>query len=163
MPTTSGSLASQYLRRRRTAWLVLAIAVLGYLVALITLPNFGNCATRHEYESFFTTAAPVAAGIFVALAVASREVNSDVALGIITVLLVGTATLAAVLALLPHTSTLFYSVMFIVLVGGGLAGLMSTVLIAAAALSTARADRQEQTLGELQEALNEIRKGGSQG
>jgi peptidoglycan/LPS O-acetylase OafA/YrhL len=149
-PGSTGSLLGSFLKRRGAGYLVIGIGLGGYGLALTFLPDLGDAETRHRYEPFFTTAGAVAAGIFVTLAVASREVTSNVVLGVTTVFLVGTAALAAVLALLPDAGSTIYSVAFVALVGGGLAGLVSTALIAAVGLFEARAERQARTLEDLQ-------------
>jgi peptidoglycan/LPS O-acetylase OafA/YrhL len=162
---STGSLLGSFLKRRGSGYLVIGVGLAGYLLALVFLPDLGDPATRHRYEPFFTTAGVVAAGIFVALAVASREVTSNVVLGIATIFLVGTAVLASVLALLPDVCSLVYSVAFLAVVGGGLGSLFSTALIAAVGLFEARAERQARTLEALralsEKIANEQRGGGS--
>jgi len=144
-----GALLGSFLKRRAAGYLVIGVGVAGYVLGIILLPDLGKATTRTGYDAFFMTAGAVAAGIFVALAVASREVTSNVLLGIVTVILVGTAALASVLALLPDADSAVYSVAFVALVGGGLAGLFSTALIAAVGLFAAREQRETRTLEDL--------------
>lgn len=147
---STAALLSAFLKRRGAGLLIIGIGVIGYVVAICFLPDFSSSTTRNDYVPFFTAAGTVAAGIFVALAVASREVTSDVVLGIATVFLIGTAALASVLALVPGIHTLVYELTFIAVIGGGVAGMISTGLIAAAGLLQARAERESRTLDALQ-------------
>jgi len=151
---STSSLLATFLKHRAASYLVIGIGLAGYALALTHLPDLADSSTREDYEPFFTTAAAVVAGIFVALAVASKEVTSNVVLGVTTVFFLGSAALAAVLALLPDACSAVYSMSFVALTGGGLAGLFSTALIAAVALYGARAERHAKTLDALQ-ALNE--------
>ena len=153
---STGSLLGSFLKRRGSGYVVIGIGAVGYVLALIFLPDLGDVATRHRYEPFFATAGVVAAGIFVALAVASREVTSDVVLGIATIFLVGTAALASVIALLPSVCSIVYSLAFLAVVGGGLGGLFSTALIASVGLFEARAEREAKTLEALQDLSEQI-------
>jgi peptidoglycan/LPS O-acetylase OafA/YrhL len=153
---STASLLSAFLKRRGTGLLIIGIGVIGYLVAFCFLPDFSSTTTRNDYAPFFTAAGTVAAGIFVALAVASREVTSDVVLGISTVFFVGTAALASVLALVPGIYTFVYGCAFIAVIGGGVSGMISTGLIAAVGLLQARAEREAKTLDALQLVAQKI-------
>jgi hypothetical protein len=58
--------------------------------------------------------------------------------------------LASVLALVPGVYTVVYEFAFIAVIGGGVAGMISTGLIAAVGLLQARAEREAKTLDALQ-------------
>jgi hypothetical protein len=151
---SSGRLLVGFVQRRGAGYLVIVVGIGGCILGIVLLPDLGHEATRAGYKDFFTASSAVAIGIFVTLAVASRDVTSDILLGVVTVVLVGIAALASVLDLLPRASTTLYKVAFVALVGGGLAGLVSTALIAAVSLFTARADRYAALTQELK-ALRE--------
>lgn len=150
------SLLSAFLKGRASGIFVIAIGIAGYILAYCLLPDLADSNIRKPYEPFFIAAGALTAGLFVTLAVASREATSDVLLGIVTVCFVGTAALGAVVALLPTACSTVYSLAFVALVGGGLASLISTALIASVALLNARAEQREQTLQALQSLQTQV-------
>jgi hypothetical protein len=126
----------------------------GYFLGYFSRPDLVNATTRPQYTDFLIAAVTVVAAIFIAFAVAAREVTSNVQLGITTVLALATSTVGALLDLLPAAHEPLYSIGFVLLVGGGIAGLCSTSLIAGVGLITAREERRE-TMLEALRALGE--------
>jgi hypothetical protein len=153
-----GSLLASFLKGRKSGIVVILIGLGGYILACCLLPDLADSNIRKQYEPFFVAGGALTAGLFVTLAVASREITSDVLLGIVTVCFVGTAALGAVLALLPAACSTVYSMAFVALVGGGLASLISTALIASVALLNARAEQRDQTLQALQSLQTQVEK-----
>jgi hypothetical protein len=152
-------LLAAFLKERTSGIAIVVVGLLGYALAFCLLPDLGDSEVREAYEPFFVAAGALTAGLFITLAVASREATSDVLLGVITVGFVGTAALAAVIVLLPSACSLVYSVAFVVLVGGGLASLVSTALIATVSLLDARADRQADILEAIQKQADSSKPG----
>jgi hypothetical protein len=154
----SGPLVATFLKRRASAWIVTALTAVGYLVGFLLRPKLGDSTIRSSYANFFIISVTVVAAIFIAFAVASREVTSNVQLGVTTVLALATSTLGGLLDLLPAAHQPAYGIGFVLLIGGGIGGLCSTSLIAIAGLVTAREGRREAMLEALRTLSDEASK-----
>jgi hypothetical protein len=124
------TLLAGFLGRRASGLLIIFIAVLGGLIGFLAAPDLEDNAAHADYGPFFSSAAGLAAGIFIVLAVEARYVTSNIVLGLATVLFVGVAAVGAVVGLLPELSQGVYDAVFAAVTGGGSAALLSTAILA---------------------------------
>jgi hypothetical protein len=135
------SVALAYLAYRRR-WLVLIPTLLalpvGYVVVSTSLvpEAAGEAGFHRRYSDFFQTAAQVIATLLVVIAVESKLASRAARLatreaGVVAVVWVVAAEVAAVAAVSPDLPLSWHSVLFSLTVSGGAAGLIAVILIAA--------------------------------
>lgn len=128
--------------RYRKRWMILFPTLLalpfGYALAsqFLTPEIAGQASFQKDYSSFFQTAAAVIASLLVVIAVESRLASTQTRLatreaGVLAVIWIGLAEVAALAALSPGLSPGLDGPSFNLTVSGGASGLIAVVLIAA--------------------------------
>jgi hypothetical protein len=157
MSARLGPMLREFAKGRKSAVLVVIVGVVGVAIGIHFAPDLVGNAAHRRYEPFFGAAAGLITGIFIVLLLEARHITSSTSLAVTTVFFVGASATAAVAGLLPDLSDTPYTVAFAAVVGGGLAALTSTIVLAGAALIEAREIRAQELLEEmraLQQAAN---------
>lgn len=135
------SVLKAYLSFGRRAWILLPTLLAPPLVYALVALNFvpgtaGKPSFHNEYSDFFQTAAAVIASLLVVIAVESRLASKETRLatreaGVIAVVVIGAAEIAAIGALSPSLSPGLHTEVFSFTVSGGITGLLAVALVAA--------------------------------
>jgi hypothetical protein len=156
MASGLGPALADFAKDKVSGFVVIAIGAVAFIGGVLLAPELVDNGPHNHYEPFFAAAAGLVTGIFVVLLLEARHITSSASLAVATVFFVGASATAAVTALLPDLSDTVYTVAFATVVGGGLAALTSTVMLAATALLEARETQAKQIAEELGPALKRI-------
>jgi hypothetical protein len=123
--------------------------VAGFALGWIFAPSRSSFEAHSHFSDFFATAAAVIATLFVGYSLGARLYLSSVGIGIIALVLVAVAEIAAVAALSPSLPPPAYAPLMGLTIGGGLGALAAALLSAARVLVKEHNERTGKTAGAL--------------
>ena len=140
MSASVESILKAFAKGRASAAIIVLIGLVAFGAGLLLAPDLVSDAAQKRYQPFFGAAAGLVTGILIALVLEARHITSSVSLAVVSVFFVAASATAAVVALLPDLSNTVHKVAFATVVGGGLAALTSTIVLAGATLIESRED-----------------------